>query len=134
MQDSAKSKFHCIKTIGFTVGLALIAACSTLPAQAATTVVKLTDQEMFTPKTVTIHAGDAVKWVNASSAVHTVTDDPTLAASAKDSTLPKGADAFNSGFLKAGQTYTYLFKIPGEYHYFCILHESLSMVGTIVVK
>ena len=103
-------------------------------AWAATARVKITDQEMFSPKTLTVHAGDTVEWINSSGAVHTVTDDPTLAATPTDASLPKGAVPFNSGFLKAGRTYRHRFTVPGQYRYFCILHESSGMVGTVVVK
>ena len=116
------------------LGIALALASLSAPALAASTTVKITDQAMFAPKTVTIHAGDTVEWVNSSGAIHTVTDDPALAAAAKDSSLPAGAVAFNSGFLKSGQTYRHQFTVPGQYHYFCILHESSGMVGTVVVQ
>ena len=116
------------------LGIVLALASLSAPALAAGTTVKITDQEMFAPKTVTIHAGDTVEWVNSSGAVHTVTDDPALAATAKDSALPAGAAAFNSGFLKSGQTYRHQFTVPGQYRYFCILHESSGMVGTVVVQ
>lgn len=114
---------------GFLVGLA--AAPS---VRAATAVVKITHQEMFSPKTLTIRAGDTVEWINSSGAVHTVTDDPALAATPKDATLPKGAAPFNSGFLKAGQAYRHRFTAPGQYRYFCLLHESSGMVGAVLVK
>ena len=116
------------------LGIALALAGLSAPALAASATVKITEQEMFAPKTVTIHAGDTVEWVNSSGAVHTVTDDPALAATAKDSSLPAGAVAFNSGFLKSGQTYRHQFTVPGQYRYFCILHESSGMVGTVVVQ
>ena len=105
-----------------------------LPVHATTATVKLNDQEMFAPKIATVHVGDTVKWVNSSSAVHTVTDDPKLAANGLDSSLPKGVQPFNSGFLKTGQTYEHHFQVAGTYRYFCILHEGMGMVGTVVVK
>lgn len=129
MKKSDASKFLPLSLFA---GLILVAAA--LPARAANVVVRITDQEMYSPKTVTIRAGDMVEWKNASGAVHTVTDDPALAAVAKDASLPKSAVAFNSGFLKAGQTYSHRFTVPGQYRYFCILHESSGMVGTVIVK
>lgn len=103
-------------------------------ADAATKIVKLNSSEIFAPTTITIHIGDSVTWKNGSTAVHTVTDDPQLAASSKDSVLPAGAKSFNSGFLKAGQNFTHKFNVAGTYRYFCILHESAGMVGTVIVK
>ena len=115
--------------------LSFLAGLAAAPsAWAASAVVKITNQEMFSPKTLTLHAGDTVEWVNSSGAVHTVTDDPALAATPKDAALPQGAAPFNSGFLKAGQTYRHRFTQPGRYRYFCLLHESSGMVGAVVVK
>lgn len=117
-------------------GSALVLSfCLNSPAaRAATTTVNLTNQNRFEPQVITIRVGQTVAWRNGSAAVHTVTDDPSLAANAADASLPKGAKAFNSGFLKAKGIFQYRFTIPGTYHYFCILHESLGMVGTVVVK
>ena len=65
--------------------LSFLAGLAAAPsAWAASAVVKITNQEMFSPKTLTLHAGDTVEWVNSSGAVHTVTDDPALAATPKD--------------------------------------------------
>lgn len=115
--------------------LALAIICAAGPAARATDVsVTMTGRETFEPRTLTVHAGDIVTWKNTSSAVHTVTDDPKLAARPEDASLPKGAEPFNSGFLRAGEVYRHRFAVPGTYRYFCLLHEAAGMVGTIVVK
>ena len=89
----------------------------------------------FSPKTVTINAGDVVRWTNtAGSTVHTVTADPALVADANNVSLPAGAPTFHSGNLNPGQTYAYRFAIPGTYKYVCIPHEDDNMMGTIIVK
>ncbi|MDA8174075.1 MAG: plastocyanin/azurin family copper-binding protein [Nitrospiraceae bacterium] len=115
----------------FVLAVFLLAGAS---ARAADFTVALTDRLTFAPRTVTMHTGDVVVWKNTSSAVHTVTCDPGLAASPGDASLPPGAKPFNSGFLRSGAVYRHRFTVPGTYHYFCLLHESSGMTGTIVVK
>lgn len=113
---------------------ALVLAMTGPAAMAATNTVRLTDQNRFEPQTLTVRVGQTVTWNNSSAAVHTVTDDPGLAAKPVDVALPKGAKPFNSGFLKAKAVFKHRFTVPGTYRYFCILHEGLGMVGTVVVK
>ena len=89
----------------------------------------------FDPKTVTINAGQTVRWENKAFLVwHTVTADPALAKKAQDVALPPGAQPFNSGKIKSGGSYEHTFTVPGTYRYFCQPHESKGMVGEVVVK
>jgi plastocyanin len=88
----------------------------------------------FKPAQLTIHAGETVEWRNTSPLTHTVTDDPRQEKKIGDARLPKGAAAFDSGDIAAGQTYLYTFNAPGTYRYFCEHHESHGMVGIIVVE
>lgn len=115
---------------GVALAIALGAAGS---AEAAAAQVRMTNHETFMPATIHIPPGGTVTWKNTSSAVHTVTDDPKLAARPADAFLPAGAKPFNSGFLKAGAVYRHRFTVAGSYHYFCLLHEAAGMIGTIVV-
>jgi plastocyanin len=88
----------------------------------------------FDPATVTIKAGQAVRWKNTASFVHTATADPQLAQNAADVALPAGAQPFNSGDLTQGGEYVHTFTVPGVYKYFCLPHESFGMVGTVIVE
>jgi plastocyanin len=56
-----------------------------------------------------------------------------MAANKADAALPSGAQAWNSGDINPGQTFTHTFDTPGTYKYFCIPHEVAGMTGTIVV-
>lgn len=103
-------------------------------ASAKTITVGMTDSLHFTPHTVTIHKGDTVVWKNGSLLTHTVTDVPKLAVKQGDATLPKGAKPFNSGYLNPGQSFSHTFTVPGTYHYFCIPHEAVGMLGVVIVK
>lgn len=96
--------------------------------------VHLSDFERYVPDTVRIRVGQAVLWINGSNLVHTVTDVPADAAQPGDAVLPAGAAAFDSGYLKPGMVFEYVFRIPGVYHYFCSPHEQDGMVGTVIVQ
>lgn len=121
------------------LGALLLSCTSSAPnptgpgGQVAATV-DMTSQLRFDPATVTIHVGQAVRWHNAASFVHTATDDPAKAANAADAQLPSGAQAFDSGQLTGGSEYVHTFTVAGEYHYFCKPHETLGMLGTVIVQ
>jgi plastocyanin len=116
--------------------LALLAATAVVPF--VTTgqqekVVRMRDSNSFEPKTITVKAGDTLVWKNASSMSHSVTDVPSLAIQAKDAALPANAKEFNSDLIPPGKDWSHTFSVPGTYNYFCIPHEALGMVGTVVV-
>jgi len=107
------------------------------PAHAASSpvVVKMTDTEPFyTPVKVAIRVGDTVQWVNSGDTVHSVSTNAANEQILNDASIPKGAEAFDSGFIPPGGNYSYTFTVPGTYHYFCLPHEKAGMVGVIVVK
>ena len=95
--------------------------------------VQLTDALKFEPPTLTVARGTSVTWRNASQLVHTVTDDASKAANAANVQLPAGAQAWDSGDLNAGQTFTHTFDVAGTYKYFCVPHETAGMLAIVVV-
>lgn len=97
-------------------------------------VVGMTDALDFEPETVTIPAGETVRWENTSFVVHTVTADPAEATQDGSVQLPEGAEPFDSGTLETDETFEYTFEEPGTYRYFCIPHEAAEMQGTVVVE
>ena len=96
-------------------------------------VVQMNDQLRFTPTEITIKAGDTVEWRNIGLIPHTVTTDPKRAPSSRNIELPDGAEAFDSGWVTAGQSFRYTFGEPGVYRYICLPHEQARMVGTVIV-
>ena len=72
--------------------------------------------DFFTPASLAVSPGTAVIWTNNGKHPHTVTSDNGL---------------WDSGILKAGQTFSFTFQNPGNYSYNCALHG--GMAGTIVV-
>ena len=96
-------------------------------------VIQLNDQLRFVPTEITINAGDTVEWRNVGTIPHTVTADPGRAPRSKNIALPDGGQAFDSGWLTAGQSFRYTFDQPGVYRYVCLPHEQAPMIGAVVV-
>jgi plastocyanin len=101
------------------------------PEPAATVVMHL---HSFEPSTVTVRAGQTVRWNNTSIIWHTVTADPAAAKDPAHVALPAGAQPFDSGKVESGGNYWHTFSVPGTYRYICKPHESKGMLGTIVVE
>jgi plastocyanin len=109
------------------------AAQADSPPQGIAAVVHISSFLKFEPNEVTIPVGGTVEWRNSSIETHTVTDDPAAARDPTHAELPAGAEAFDSGPLKPGQTYRHTFETPGRYRYFCRPHEMHGMSGAVVV-
>ena len=97
-----------------TGAFAVLVAAS--PVGASTATVKAVDNA-FQPATKTVAVGDTVTWTNAGSNAHEVT-----------------ADAFTSGNLDPGKSYSWKATKAGTYSYVCRYHEALGMKGTLVVS
>ena len=72
----------------------------------------------FAPASVTINAGDSVRWTNLDGVSHS-------ARSVNDS--------FNTGTLSLGQSGTVTFNTAGTFDYICGIHGA-SMSGTVIVR
>jgi plastocyanin len=137
---SRKSRSRFFVRVAIVAAAAAIAAALALlpdPAKAAGSpvVIKMADaQPFYTPAKVAIKVGDTVQWVNSGQTVHSVSTSAVNAQNPKDTSMPKGAAAFDSGFIPPGGDYSYTFTVPGTYRYFCLPHEKAGMVGVIVVK
>jgi plastocyanin len=94
--------------------LAALTALSGAPAQ-GTPVVTIQNFK-YTPATVTIRAGQSVRFVNKDDEAHTAT---------------ARGNVFDSGGLDTGDSKTVRFTKPGKYSYFCTLHP--YMTGTVIV-
>lgn len=71
------------------------------------------------PEALEIAVGTTVTWTNQDSTRHTVTSDPN-------------GDAFQSGTLNEGETFSYTFDEAGTFEYFCEFHA--NMQGTVIVS
>jgi plastocyanin len=77
------------------------------------------DNFVFDPKELVVTAGATVTWVNTDDVAHTVTSTaaPPL---------------FDSKTLRTNDKFSFEFKTPGVYDYFCRAHP--YMTGKIIVK
>lgn len=75
----------------------------------------------FVPKELTIQAGTTVVWTNDDPFQHTVT-----------SGIRGSPTGLFDQTVDAGQTFSYTFKDPGTYPYFCRIHPGMD--GTITVQ
>jgi plastocyanin len=123
------------------IALVIFVICTGFPlsTMAAEThsdiVIRMLDMPLtFQPNLITIKVGQSVEWENAGNEVHHATSDPSLAIKPIEVTNPPGAEPFDSGFLRPGETFTHTFTVPGEYRYTCVVHEAKGMIGTIVVR
>ncbi len=70
----------------------------------------------FSPTSLSIRVGTRVTFTNSTGVTHTFT--------------ARGG-AFNSGFVAAGQSYTFVFGAAGSFPYYCTIHQYMN--GTINV-
>ncbi len=106
---------------------------------AETVVVRMFDTpakggSFYVPNPVKIKVGDTIKWVNKGETVHTATTDPSTAPDPGWASVPAGAETFDSGYVNGGEDFSYTFKVPGVYHYFCTPHVKEGMKGEIDVE
>ena len=83
----------------------------------------VTAKNCYNPDVVTVAPGELVTWTNADSSSHTVT-------SGNPSDNQTGT-IFDSSLIRPSTTYSFTFKDPGTYNYFCQLHP--WMTGEVIV-
>src|SRR5450759_2913612 len=71
----------------------------------------------FNPSSITVAAGTTITWTNKDAVTHTVTSK---------------TNAFDSGSLSTGSTFSFTFATAGTYSYYCKVHP--SMVATVTVN
>ncbi|HEY5649024.1 MAG TPA: plastocyanin/azurin family copper-binding protein [Nitrospiria bacterium] len=74
------------------------------------------------PKTLTIKAGDTIEWLNSDSRKHNIASVPGSGPTDK-------LEIFS--VMEPGDTFSHTFSVPGEYPYFCFIHN--QMTGHITV-
>jgi plastocyanin len=96
--------------------LALVLAGASRPAATVTKTVKIT-ATAFSPASVTIKTGDAIKWTNSDTKAHQVVANN---------------GAFASPTIAAGRSWTHSFNTAGTFRYHDALHPALT--GKVVVS
>ncbi|MCG8468906.1 MAG: plastocyanin/azurin family copper-binding protein [Gemmatimonadetes bacterium] len=74
--------------------------------------------------TVTIDSGQTVGWVHVGANTHTVTS----------TSVPNGAQAFDSGNLSNDDTFTVTLTVAGTYEFRCEIHPATMRMSTIIVQ
>ncbi len=105
---------------------------SKTPASLGATVMVFRATAFFSPKAITIKAGERVVWIYAdgSKEPHSVTSGTCESLDCQD-----GGKKFDSGLNmnKPGHRFEYTFRRAGTYPYFCRLHTS-NMRGVVIVE
>jgi len=107
-----KTLISCVAAVGL-----LLAANAYAQNKAEPNQVRI-DNFAFTPKTLTVKQGATVTWVNHDDVPHKVTSTDKKFTS--------------SQALDTDQKFSYTFKAPGTYDYYCSIHP--RMTGKIIVK
>ena len=108
-----------------TIVITLVIAISTLNLVGQTThTVAVTDNK-FTPKDLTIKAGDKVIWTNTGAMDHNVNGLQIM--------YPNNPASFGNA-VGLGWTYEFVFITPGTYIYQCDPHAGYGMVGSVIVN
>jgi len=88
---------------------------------------------VFVPDRLRIRPGDTVRWVLEADA-HSATAYHPKNHNRKEPRIPQGAEPWDSQILSTiGASFSHTFTIEGVYHYYCIPHEGVGMVGAVVV-
>lgn len=105
-----------------------------VPAPADSVTFRMTTSDAghhFEPHVQRLTVGGTATWVNESgthtaTAYHPDNDRPRL--------VPEGAEPFDSGLLTAeGAEFSHTFETEGVYHFYCVPHESVGMLGSVIV-
>jgi len=118
MNRSSRREFLGVLATGAVAGTGL-----TGTARAQETPVVEMGNNYFDPVGLHVEPGTTVRFEIAAG---------THSATAYPDRIPDGADAFDSGTISQGG-FEHAFETPRTYDYYCIPHESVGMVGRIVV-
>jgi plastocyanin len=102
---------------------ATVAGARDSAGAAATKRVSIRD-DFFSPKRITISAGDRVKWTWRESDDHNV----------RFRKVPRGVSRKPGSRTQFSGTFTRTFRKRGTYRYVCTIHEDLGMTGSVKVE
>jgi plastocyanin len=121
-----KKKFTLVKKVPGEINFLLLLFITMTPViiNAQTKHIVEASNNVFTPASLEIQAGDTVEWRNVEG-THNVNGTQT--------TYSSNPASFGND-LGTGWTYSYVFTVTGNYNYQCDLHVSQGMVGQITVS
>jgi plastocyanin len=116
-----KRTFWTLSLAALAIMLIMVAGRSsvrgTTPAEDKPSAEIKIDNFVFSPNTITIPAGAAIRWTNRDDIPHNVVADDK---------------SFKSKVLDTDETFSYTFVKPGTYTYFCSIHP--KMTARVVVQ
>ena len=96
---------------------------STLQGTPATSIMQVTmHNAAYRPGNIQIRVGTTVTWTNQDNVPHTVTF--------RNGTL--GSSMMGSTMVTHGQSFSYMFRMPGMYQYYCAVHPYMVAMVTVV--
>jgi plastocyanin len=117
-EENARRRHNSrMRTLFAALAIATVVLVGAAHASAATTKTVKVYGSAFSPKTVTITAGDTIRWVNRDNDNHQIYADH---------------GEFVSAILKPNQSFSFTFRAAGTYTYKDELHPRIR--GTVVVK
>jgi plastocyanin len=102
-----------VAMLGIVLPLFAAAIVAPTPVRGATHAVEIGDG-FFSPASLSVQVGDTVTWTNVDDSPHTVS-----------------SDAFDSGNLEAGQTFSFTFTAAGTFGYVCNYHDEMTASITV---
>ena len=120
-------KSRYVAVLGALVGLVGLHLSAVPPAFAADHEIVMASQA-FSPQTMTIKAGDRVRWMNVDNTDHYLTSSGPQSRTV----ATQVADLEFHQLMSPGSNFYHSFKEPGVYAYFCAIH--MGMWGTLVVE
>ena len=78
----------------------------------------------FNPSSIKIYTGDTVIWFNDDDTTHNMVFDKT------EPGMPAKEEPYK---IRVGKEFSWAFKTPGEFTYYCKLHHDYDMVGKVIV-
>jgi len=88
-------------------------------------------EPVFDPEVVWLTPGGTVTWTNVDEDPHTTA--AYVPENGKPRRTPEGTSGWDSGILQTGERFSRTFDTEGVYDYYCLPHESLGMVGAVIV-
>ena len=97
-------------------------------------VIDMTEEGRFIPEEIVIDVGETIYWRNDGLIGHTITARPGATEIPEQSSIPDGAEPFDSGMVYNGEYFFRTFEQPGVYRYACLPHLRANMLGSIIVQ
>ena len=86
----------------------------------------------YKPAPLTVKRGTKIVWKNNTTTPHTVTRCTAAMCGVNGGTGKQ--TGLKSPTIGRGKTYSFVFRKPGTYRYFCQFHGYAAMHGTITVR